>query len=493
MGFDGGSRPGEGGGAAAHVVDEDGVVLWAARRYIAGRATNQLAESEACNMGARKAVELARARGSTLIRMYGDSMFVLRAVAGQLVCSDAAIGASTGETAAIIRSAACDVQLIHVPRERNSDADRGAGAAQDLRASADSDDVGVALLDMQGGVEPSVAALPRGGAGSDGWWEVDYEVEGFSEQHVRLPQVACVGEVRRGVTQAAAKLLDMARRARLMERVGEGHRATILSAGAFGSGEFLGVFPGSRPTGWGDDTAMEGRHFVRMVALRNHVPMADIGADSKCTATPAGGNNPGVACGKPLDVHGVHARCCKAGGGGEYARHQSVVRVVQRMLEAAGLKVWVDAKWGERTDADKVCIADLGPEGGSQRTDPATGKRRHLWMDLLVEGADGKKQAVDVMITCAHRKVPGRRSAVQAGEAAKYAKNGASCAGHMCRGVADPIHFRPFVLDDLGALGTDARALVVWATAAAKAHCGVRFRSRHWLRHGSVGGHSSTV
>ena len=67
MGFDGGSRPGEGGGAAAHVVDEDGVVLWAARRYIAGRATNQLAESEACNMGARKAVELARARGAACL------------------------------------------------------------------------------------------------------------------------------------------------------------------------------------------------------------------------------------------------------------------------------------------------------------------------------------------------------------------------------------------------------------------------------------------
>ena len=122
-------------------------------------------------------------------------------------------------------------------------------------------------------------------------------------------------------------------------------------------------------------------------------------------------------------------------------------------------------------------------------------------MDLLVEGADGKKQAVGVMVTCAHRKVPGRRSAVQAGEAAKYAKNGASCAGHMCRGVADPIHFRPFVLDDLGALGTDARALVVWATAAAKAHCGVRWARaadglafrRRWLQRLSVAVQSGTA
>ena len=48
--FDGGSRPGEGGGAAAQVVDEDGEVLWAERRYISGRATNQLTESEAANM-----------------------------------------------------------------------------------------------------------------------------------------------------------------------------------------------------------------------------------------------------------------------------------------------------------------------------------------------------------------------------------------------------------------------------------------------------------
>ena len=171
------------------------------------------------------------------------------------------------------------------------------------------------------------------------------------------------------------------------------------------------------------------------------------------------------------------------------------------MLEAAGMKVWVDAKWGERTDADKVCIADLGPEGGSQRADPSTGKRKHLWMDLLVEGADGKKEAVDVMITCAHRKMAGRRSAVQGGEAGKYAKNGASCAGHMCRGVADPIHFRPFVLDDLGALGTDARALVVWATAAAKAHCGLRWARaadglafrRRWLQRLSVAVQSGTA
>ena len=175
----------------------------------------------------------------------------------------------------------------------------------------------------------------------------------------------------------------------------------------------------------------------------------------------------------------MHVRCCKAGGGHEYERHQMVVSVLQRMLEAAGKRVWVDAVWGERCAADKVCIADLGPEGGSQRVDPSTGKGKHLWLDLMVEGDDGKKDAVDVMVTCAHRQVSGRRSAVQAGEAAKYTKNGASCAGHESLGVADPIHFRPFVLDDLGALGTDARALVVWATASAKAHCGHLPADRH--------------
>ena len=86
-----------------------------------------------------------------LIRLYGDSMFVLWAVAGLQVVSDATIWASTAETAAVVRSAACDAQLIHVPRERNSDADRGVGAALDLRASADSDEVGVALMNVQGG------------------------------------------------------------------------------------------------------------------------------------------------------------------------------------------------------------------------------------------------------------------------------------------------------------------------------------------------------
>ena len=106
-----------------------------------------------------------------------------------------------------------------------------------------------------------------------------------------------------------------------------------------------------------------------------------------------------------------------------------------------------------------------------------------------------------MMITCAHRKAAGRRSAVQCGEAGKYAKNGASCAGHMCRGVAAPIYFRPFVLDDLGALGTDARALVVWATAAAKAHCGLRWARaadglafrRRWLQRLSVAVQSGTA
>ena len=90
-------------------------------------------------------------------------------------------------------------------------------------------------MNVQGCVEPTVAALPPGGAGSAERWDVDYEVEGFSDCHVRLPQVACVEEVRRGVTKAAAKVLDMARRARLLERVGEEHQAAIRSAGAFGS------------------------------------------------------------------------------------------------------------------------------------------------------------------------------------------------------------------------------------------------------------------
>lgn len=158
-------------------------------------------------------------------------------------------------------------------------------------------------------------ALPRGGAGSAKRWDVKYEVEGFPDCHVHLPQVACVEEVRRGVTKAAAKVLDMARRARLLERVGGEHKTAILSAGAFGSGEFLTVLPGSRPTGWGDDMAMQGRPFVRMVAVWNHVPMADIGGNGKCTATPKGGTKACEACGKPLDEHGVHVRCCKAGGG----------------------------------------------------------------------------------------------------------------------------------------------------------------------------------
>ena len=76
-------------------------------------------------------------------------------------------------------------------------------------------------------------------------------MEEFSDCHVRLPEVACVEEVRRGVTKAAAKVLGMARRARLLERVGGEHKTAIRSAWAFGSGAFLTLFPWSRPTGSG--------------------------------------------------------------------------------------------------------------------------------------------------------------------------------------------------------------------------------------------------
>ena len=117
--IDGGSRGNPGQGACAAVFwGHTGTILCEEGKYL-GRCTNNFAEYH----GLRLALAAAARLGAEELEIFSDSELLVRQFSGQYRVKDATLAGIMAE----IRVAAAafkKVSLSHVPRARNTDADR---------------------------------------------------------------------------------------------------------------------------------------------------------------------------------------------------------------------------------------------------------------------------------------------------------------------------------------------------------------------------------
>lgn len=115
--FDGASRgnPGE-AGAGALLIDNDGVVVWEASRYL-GKRTNNEAEYSALLL----LLSAARERGVRELKVYGDSKLVVCQVSRQWKINLPHLRALAKEAWEL--SEGMNLQLQWIPREQNKKAD----------------------------------------------------------------------------------------------------------------------------------------------------------------------------------------------------------------------------------------------------------------------------------------------------------------------------------------------------------------------------------
>jgi ribonuclease HI len=128
--IDGASRgnPGE-AGYGVFVTDAKGAEVASLYGYL-GRATNNVAEYQAL----LQALRFAEQRGATRVRVFSDSELVVRQVNGQYKVKHPDMQVLHGEARALMRRFR-DVEIAHVRREQNREADKLANTALDLKAS----------------------------------------------------------------------------------------------------------------------------------------------------------------------------------------------------------------------------------------------------------------------------------------------------------------------------------------------------------------------
>ena len=126
---DGASRgnPGE-SGIGVILRDEQGTVVYSGSGYI-GRTTNNVAEYEALLLCLKKAIAL----GCSRLVVHSDSELMVRQLRREYRVRDKNLQRYFSEAKRLIESAPFAFEIVHVERERNSDADVLANAGIDSR------------------------------------------------------------------------------------------------------------------------------------------------------------------------------------------------------------------------------------------------------------------------------------------------------------------------------------------------------------------------
>jgi ribonuclease HI len=127
---DGASRgnPGE-AGFGVHVTGEDGRVVASLYGYL-GRATNNVAEYQALVHGLR----FALARGASSVDVHSDSELLVRQVEGRYRVKNPGLQPLHREAKSLLARFE-RARVVHVPRERNREADALANRAVDEKRS----------------------------------------------------------------------------------------------------------------------------------------------------------------------------------------------------------------------------------------------------------------------------------------------------------------------------------------------------------------------
>jgi ribonuclease HI len=124
--IDGASRGNPGPSSVGVIIrDSKGQTLREHHRYL-GEGTNNMAEYSAL----KDALNLAKELGATSVKVHSDSQLLVRQFNGQYRVKNARLFSYLVEIQSL-RSQFASLELVHVPREQNKDADRLANAALD--------------------------------------------------------------------------------------------------------------------------------------------------------------------------------------------------------------------------------------------------------------------------------------------------------------------------------------------------------------------------
>ena len=176
------------------------------------------------------------------------------------------------------------------------------------------------------------------------------------------------------VQKALTKALDKKRRKDLLPRLTPEDRAWVRSCGGTGAGAWLNTAPSTEVERFTDGD------FCAAVRTRLCQEVSPPGL--RCSNTYSSGNRAGEHCAESLDTKGVHASTCKVGGG-VGRKHDALVRLLARLLRAAGYHVDTDGPgtWEPRWDRPV-----LDRHGAQKRDADGNLLWEHARLDLRLEG-----------------------------------------------------------------------------------------------------------
>ena len=214
----------------------------------------------------------------------------------------------------------------------------------------------------------------------------------------------------RQAQRALTKALDEKGRARLLNSLSPEDRSWVRSCGGPGAGAWLNTAPSTEVEKFTDGD------FCASVRTRLCQEVSPPGI--RCSNTFSTGPRAGEHCAEELDTTGTHASTCKVGGG-VGRKHDGLVRLLARLLRAAGYLVATDGPgtWEPRWDRP---VRDR--HGAQKRDEDGNLLWERARLDLRLEGGPEEPTTYgDVVVSQARADSWVREGAAADGAAAKEA------------------------------------------------------------------------
>jgi hypothetical protein len=211
---------------------------------------------------------------------------------------------------------------------------------------------------------------------------------------------------------ALTKAVEKKRRTDLLLRLAPEDRAWVRSCGGVGAGAWLTAAPTTEVTRFTDGD------FCAAVRMRLCQEVHPSGL--RCSNTYSTGPRAGGHCAETLDTKGTHATTCKVGGR-VGRRHDSMVRLLGRLLKAAGYQVELDGDGTWEPRWDRPVLDRQGRRKHDAEGNPLWKRAR---LDLRLEGGPEEPTTYgDAVVSQVRADSWVRQGAAEDGAAARSAAN----------------------------------------------------------------------